>query len=101
MKDFQIGSENHPRGCNFPEVYPGWDNPATSDEAGKVGQIPINCTRASYKLPGESQTSADIVESFADDHEVWTKEFLDGWEVIQKNGYGDSLTDGPQRSWLG
>jgi len=101
MKDFEIGSENRPRGCNFPDVYPGWDDPNTKPEATVVGRIPINCTRATYKLPGESQTSADIVEAFADDHEVWTKEFLDGWEIIQKNGYADSLMDGPEISWLG
>lgn len=40
------------------------------------------------------------MENFADDHEVWTKEFLDGWEVIQKNGYSN-LQDGPENSWLG
>jgi hypothetical protein len=101
MKDFEMGSENRPRGCNLPDVYPGWDDPDTKPEATEVGRVPIDCSRASFKLPGESQTSADIVEAFADDHEVWTKEFLDGWEIIQKNGYGDSLMDGPEISWLG
>jgi len=101
IKNFEMGSENRPRGCNLPDVYPGWDDPETKPDATVVGRIPINCTRATYKLPGESQTSADIVESFAEDHEVWTKEFLDGWEIIQKNGYGDSLVDGPEISWLG
>jgi len=101
MKEFTVDEENHPRGCNFPKVYPGWDTPETADIAREVGRIPINCTRATYKLPGESKTSADIVESFADDHELWTKEFLDGWEVIQKNGYGDSLQSSPKSGWLG
>ena len=40
------------------------------------------------------------MENFADDHELWTKEFLDGWEIIQKNGYSN-LQDGPENSWLG
>merc|ERR1712032_156151 len=63
---------------------------------------PINCTRSTFVLDGEKQTSADIVDEFADDHEVWAHAFIEGWQAIQKNGYDDnSLNDGPKSSWLG
>ena len=32
-------------------------------------------------LDGEKQTSADIVDEFADDHEVWAHAFIEGWQV--------------------
>ena len=43
---------------------------------------PISCGRTSSKLNGEDQTSADIVDEFADDHEVRAHAFLEGWQVI-------------------
>ena len=142
VKEFDVDSENHPRGCNFPDVYPEWG----TDEAHAYGQVPINCTRTNFKLDGESQTSADIVDEFAESHQAWAREFIEGWQasipssyrhvfvrvfisgwnffcvcilkanadmspvcsqsmpvpqMIQKSGYGESLTDGPHFSWLG
>ena len=44
-------------------------------------RTPISCGRTSFKLDGEDQTSADIVDEFADDHEVWAHAFLEGWQV--------------------
>ena len=41
-----------------------------------------------------------IVEEFADDQDVWSESFFDGWQIMQRNGY-DDLKDGPQESWLG
>ena len=82
VKNFTIDSQNHPRGCNFPEVYPeiavDGDEPVI-----EVGRTPINCTRATFKLDGEEQTSADIVDEFADDHEVWAHAFIQGWQVTK------------------
>ena len=80
VKNFTVDAENHPRGCNFPEVYP---------ERAVVGKKPIkklaktaiNCTRSNFILDGETQTSADIVDEFADDHEVWAHAFIEGWQV--------------------
>ena len=77
VKDFSVDSENHPRGCNFPDVYPEWG----TDEATAFGRIPINCTRTNFQLAGESQTSADIVDEFADSHQTWAREFLEGWQA--------------------
>merc|ERR1719222_1031098 len=98
VKNFTVDSENHPRGCNFPEVFPEeqYPDPIWKEQL----RIPINCTRSNYKLAGEEETSADIVDLFADDHEVWAHSFIEGWQVIQKNGY-DNLNDGPKSSWLG
>jgi len=46
-------------------------------------------------------TSADIVDEFAEDHEVWAHAFIEGWQAIQRNGYDDTLMNGPKSSWLG
>ena len=79
VKNFTVDSENHPRGCNFPDVFPKelYPDPKWIEQH----KIPINCTRSNYKLAGEEQTSADIVDEFADDHEVWAHAFIEGWQV--------------------
>ena len=68
VKNFTVDSENHPRGCNFPEAqYPD----------------PIWKEQLKVKLQaGEEETSADIVDKFADDHEVWAHAFIQGWQVL-------------------
>merc|ERR1712110_1033805 len=43
-----------------------------------------------------------IVEEFADDHDVWAKQFLSAWERMQRIGYaGSDLSVGPRNSWMG
>ena len=76
VKNFTVDAENHPRGCNIPEVFP---ESAPGDIA---METPVNCGRSSFKLDGENQSSADIVEEFADDHEVWADAFIKGWQVV-------------------
>ena len=75
-----VDSENRPRGCNFPEVFPEEQYP--DPKWIEQHRIPINCTRSNYKLAGEEQTSADIVDEFADDHKVWAQAFIEGWQVL-------------------
>ena len=41
-----------------------------------------------------------IVEEYADDHDVWASDFLDAWQRMQSNGYTD-LKNAPESSWLG
>ena len=41
-----------------------------------------------------------IVEDFADDHDLWARSFLEGWQRFTETGYTD-LKDGPQNSWMG
>ena len=44
----------------------------------------------------------DIVEQFADDHDVWAKQFLGAWERMQRIGYNKKdLKVGPKNSWMG
>ena len=81
VKNFTIDAENHPRGCNIPEVFP---ESAPGDIA---METPVNCGRSSFKLDGEDQSSADIVEEFADDHEVWADTFIKGWQVLSVRGF--------------
>ena len=78
VKNFTVDAENHPRGCNIPEVYP-----QNKTEQRNIGKIPINCTRSTFTLEGENMTSADIVDQFADDHEVWAHAFIEGWQVVK------------------
>merc|ERR1711936_779602 len=99
VMDFTVDEENHPRGCNIPDVYPECD--WGTDPHCEYNALPIKCGRTNFKLPGESQSSADIVEEFGDNQQVWAKEFLEGWQMIQKNGYDNTLKDGPKSSWLG
>ena len=41
-------------------------------------KIPHEDCTAGIKVPGENQTTADIVEEFAEDHELWARDFLEG-----------------------
>ena len=43
---------------------------------------------------------AKITEEYADDHDVWAKDFLDAWHRMQSIKCPD-LKDGPENSWLG
>ena len=79
VMDFTVDEENHPRGCNIPDVYPECD--WGTDPNCEYNALPIKCGRTNFKLPGESQSSADIVEEFGDNQQVWAKEFLEGWQV--------------------
>ena len=38
---------------------------------------------STFVLDGENQTSADIVDEFADDYEVWAQAFIEGWQVMK------------------
>ena len=48
----------------------------------KQARTAITCKRATFKLPGEEKTSVDIVDEFAEDHEVWANAFIEGWQVL-------------------
>jgi hypothetical protein len=100
VKDFTVDTENHPRGCNLPDVFPQKEVDGKK-AVKKWTKMAINCTRSTFTLEGEDMTSADIVDQFADDHEVWAHAFIEGWQTIQRNGYGDTLLNGPKSSWLG
>ena len=82
VMDFTVDEENHPRGCNIPDVYPecAWGH----EPHCPYSELPINCPRNDFKLPGETMSSADIVDEFAYSHQTWAVEFLEGWQVFTK-----------------
>ena len=80
VKNFTVDAENHPRGCNLPEVFTKEYYP--NKDWVKQARTAITCKRTIYKLPGEEKTSADIVDEFAEDHEVWANAFIEGWQVL-------------------
>ena len=44
----------------------------------------------------DGEALPDIVEQFAEDHDVWQEAFFDGWEKMQTNGYAlDDLEIAP------
>ena len=42
-----------------------------------------------------------IFDQFADDHDIWARDFLDAWVVMTSNGDDLDLIDAPENSWLG
>ena len=68
-----------------------------------VGKEFIECGKNMKNLFSASGDSySEIIEKFADDHEFWAEEFLEGWDKMLRNGYNSGqLSDAPQTSWLG
>merc|ERR1719186_36145 len=104
--NFTVDGENRPRGCgplDGDHLVQGYEDWRTPDHAiypgspGVYGAPP--CGYQMYAPEGE--TTADIVASFADDHDLWARVFLDAWQKMQRNGYSPhELKNGPSNSWL-
>ena len=61
-----------------------------------------DCDKQDYVDPEENKPIYNIVEEFADDHDVWARDFLAAWHRMAQIGYKDeSLEDGPENSWFG
>ena len=58
----------------------------------------MQCEKSEYAPQGED--IVDIVDEFADDHDIWTRDFLDAWVIMMNNG-ASNLVDAPENSWLG
>ena len=58
-----------------------------------------NCPK-NYLMAENGKPIYEIVEEFADNHDVWASAFLDAWGRMQSIGY-NNLTDAKQKSWLG
>jgi len=80
-------------GINIERKDPRWNGRPT------YGTPVMTCQRNDLNLDGEP--AYKVIEDFADNHDVWARDFLDGWELMQANGYGNSLSAGPQNGWLG
>ena len=83
VMNFTADAENRLGGCNIPDVYPDPESDDANEEAQSMFRNPLSCGRTSFKLEGEDKTSADIVDEFADDHEVWADTFIKGWQVTK------------------
>jgi len=59
-----------------------------------------DCPPQDYIDPTSGKPIRQILEEFADDHDVWAEAFLAGWQRMQETGY-DVLNDAPQNSWMG
>ena len=58
----------------------------------------MQCEKSEYAPEGENV--ADIVDEFANDHDLWVVDFLDAWVIMMNNG-ASNLEDAPENSWLG
>ena len=76
----------------------GWDVlEANAVTASPVEQCPITDVKDENDKPIHQ-----IVEEFADDHDVWASAFFDAWGRMQDIGYEEAdLTEGFQNSWFG
>jgi len=72
---------------------PGLEGWRPDHNATDAQSPPVGCGLAS---------TAHIVEEYADDHDVWAKDFLHTFQKMQENvERPDDLYEGPQTSWLG
>jgi len=72
---------------------PGLDGWRPDHTAPDAQSPPVHC--------GLSAT-APIVDEYADDHDVWAKDFLHTFQKMQENvARPEDLYEGPQSSWLG
>ena len=94
------GPEQRPTGCPGLNVDKIEDFPyGNSLEGGFMVATDVMQCGLNEHAP-EGEPIYKIMEDYADDHDVWAAEFLEGWMVMINNGY-TNLTDGPQNGWLG
>ena len=61
----------------------------------------MNCPPNMEKYEN-GEALSEITVAFGENHDVWNKAFLDGWEKMVENGYAeDELVAGPEYSCLG
>ena len=90
-----VDDYERPHGCNGMEGnVTEWRNPPS------WGSPALHCNKTDYAP--ENVVVSDIIDAFANDHDIWADAFLDAWPRMQHNGYAEGeLLDGPQSSWLG
>jgi len=98
--NFSINENNRAHGCRGLE-------PLTlekhKERFNMVAEENIGCGKNMKKLFSSGGDSySRIIEKFADDHDDWALQFLEGWDKMLRNGYtAGRLADAPQSSWLG
>jgi len=77
---------------------PNW--PYRNNNSPIHGSPAMDCEVNDYAPDGK--TMASIVEKFAEDNEYFAEKFMEGWQQMTANGYGEGdLEDGPESSWVG
>lgn len=96
---FSVNENNRPHGCRGLEPVPLEEKGAHNI----MGKERVECGKnlnSAFSSSGDSYSG--IIDRFAEEHDHWAMSFLDGWERMLRNGYGEGeLLDGPQNSWLG
>lgn len=89
FSDETCGIDGRPR---FEDPTLSWDDPnavrVTKNEWTDEG-CPANCDRNDYQYPGDTLTLSDHVDRYADDQDLWIREFIPVMEKMINNGYED------------
>lgn len=96
MHGFDVDEEFRPVGCGG-DLEKMWFPETTEDE--KITTLSCSPNIVAYE---NGETLSEITTAFAEDHDVWNKAFIEGWEKMVENGYEkDDLIAGPEYTWLG
>ena len=92
IKDFHVDNKtNLPYGCGIDLKVPVED--------WNIGNHRMDSCPVTYAPEGE--TLPDIVELFAENHDIWQDTFFEAWEKLQVNGYSKTdLTEAPSNAQL-
>ena len=100
MNDFELDEEFKPRGCNG-DLEKQWYADGGHETSSASQLTTVNCPPNMERYEN-GEALSEITTAFGEDHDVWNKAFLDGWEKFVENGYdANELVDGPEYSWLG
>jgi hypothetical protein len=98
-QNFSINENNRPHGCRGLEPL----DIGKREEHNMVAKENLDCTKnmkTAFSSSGDSYSQ--IIDRFAEDHDGWALQFLEGWEKMLSNGYSSGqLMDAPQEAWLG
>lgn len=107
MLDFELDEEFRPHGCKGSldtQVKIGWSKFDFGNAWWRyplTGETSVTCGRNMERYE-DGEALSEITVAFGEDHDVWNKAFMEGWEKISTNGYTkDQLVAGPEYSWLG
>ena len=101
--DFKVDEKtNLPYGCGTLDG--DWkydkDGPGVPMYDGSSYPESESCGKVTYDPEGEGSLP-NIVEEFADDHDIWQKTFFNAWEKLQLNGYNlEDLKEAPVNGQL-
>jgi len=98
------GAAQHGSGCpgltDFGTIEkPNW--PFRNNNHAIFNSPEMKCSANTY-VPegGDGRPMHQIVEEFAHDNDLFIEKFMEGWQKMTSNGYGE-LNEGPQSGWLG